>query len=50
MVGGDFFKSMNGKKPKSEIIDSEKAMANEIKNVMSDCVHRLCCWHLARNA
>ncbi|KAK3198633.1 hypothetical protein Dsin_022048 [Dipteronia sinensis] len=36
-----FLKSMNGKKPNSVITDGDKAMANRIKIVMPDCVHRL---------
>ena len=38
------------KKPTSVITDSDKAMSKVIKTVMSRCVHRLCCWHLKRNA
>ncbi|KAK3225513.1 hypothetical protein Dsin_005375 [Dipteronia sinensis] len=41
---------MEGKKPKSVITDGDKAMRKAQKKVMSESVHRLCCWHLERNA
>ena len=39
-----------GKQPVSVITDSDKAMRNAIKCVLPQCCHRLCAWHLERNA
>ncbi|XP_024039414.1 protein FAR1-RELATED SEQUENCE 5-like [Citrus clementina] len=45
-----FLSAMKQKKPISVITDGDKAMSKAIKTVMPGCVHRLCCWHLERNA
>ncbi len=42
--------AMNGKAPLSVITDSDKAMRNAIKVVFPKACHRLCAWHLERNA
>ena len=41
---------MKGKQPLSVITDSDKAMRNAIKCVLPTARHRLCAWHLERNA
>jgi hypothetical protein len=41
---------MNGKMPKSVITDGDLAMKNAIRRVFPDSHHRLCAWHLIRNA
>ncbi|KAH9744126.1 protein FAR1-RELATED SEQUENCE 5 [Citrus sinensis] len=45
-----FLKAVDGKQPKSVITDGDKAMRNAISKKFPQSVHRLCCWHLARNA
>ncbi|KAH9698471.1 protein FAR1-RELATED SEQUENCE 5 [Citrus sinensis] len=45
-----FLLAMEGKQPKTVITDGDKAMRNAISNKFSDAHHRLCCWHLSRNA
>lgn len=45
-----FLSAMKQKKPMSIITDDDKAMLKAIKIVMGGCVHRLCYWHLERNA
>ncbi|XP_058775058.1 protein FAR1-RELATED SEQUENCE 5-like [Vicia villosa] len=42
--------AMGGKTPKSVITDGDKAMRNAIKRVLPNSHHRLCAWHLLRNA
>ncbi|XP_072056873.1 protein FAR1-RELATED SEQUENCE 5-like [Arachis hypogaea] len=41
---------MGGKSPKAVITDEDLAMRDAIKNVLPDATHRLCGWHLQRNA
>ncbi|KAL4275902.1 hypothetical protein AHAS_Ahas20G0153600 [Arachis hypogaea] len=41
---------MGGKSPKVVITDGDLAMRDAIKNVLPDVTHRLCGWHLQRNA
>ena len=38
------------KKPISVVTDGNKTMRKAIKKVLSDVCHRLCSWHLQRNA
>ncbi|KAH9801186.1 protein FAR1-RELATED SEQUENCE [Citrus sinensis] len=45
-----FLSAMGNRKPKSVITDGDKAMAKAIKTVFFGATHRLCCWHLERNA
>ncbi|XP_024042626.1 protein FAR1-RELATED SEQUENCE 5-like [Citrus clementina] len=45
-----FLSTMGNRKPVSVITDGDKAMWKAIKTVFTGCIHRLCCWHLERNA
>ncbi|XP_034707036.1 protein FAR1-RELATED SEQUENCE 5-like [Vitis riparia] len=45
-----FLDAMMNKKPISVVIDGDKAMRKAIKKVLPDTCHRLCSWHLQRNA
>ncbi|KAH9668083.1 protein FAR1-RELATED SEQUENCE 5 [Citrus sinensis] len=45
-----FLLAMEGKQPKTVITDGDKAMRNAISNKFLEAHHRLCCWHLGRNA
>ncbi|KAL4288021.1 hypothetical protein AHAS_Ahas19G0244500 [Arachis hypogaea] len=45
-----FVEAMNGKRPDVVIIDGAKAMKLAIERVFLDVHHRLCGWHLLRNA
>ena len=45
-----FLLAMEGKQPKTVITDGDKAMRNVISNKFPNAYHRLCCWHLGRNA
>ncbi|XP_025673989.1 protein FAR1-RELATED SEQUENCE 5-like [Arachis hypogaea] len=45
-----FVEAMGGKSPKAVITDGDLAMRDAIKNVLPDVTHRLCGWHLQRNA
>jgi hypothetical protein len=42
--------AMKGKTPISVITDGDVAMRNAIKRVFPNSYHRLCAWHLLRNA
>ncbi|KAH7557285.1 hypothetical protein JRO89_XS11G0103600 [Xanthoceras sorbifolium] len=42
--------AMHGKCPKSVVTDGDHAMRKAIKSEMAGSVHRLCSWHLQRNA
>ncbi|KAH9698158.1 protein FAR1-RELATED SEQUENCE [Citrus sinensis] len=44
------YECFGNRKPKSVIIDGDKAMSKTIKTVFVGATHRLCCWHLERNA
>ncbi|XP_045789627.1 protein FAR1-RELATED SEQUENCE 5-like [Trifolium pratense] len=45
-----FLTAMNGKHPLSVITDGDLAMRNAIRRVFPTSHHRLCAWHLLRNA
>ncbi|KAJ1431093.1 Zinc finger, SWIM-type [Sesbania bispinosa] len=45
-----FKDAMKRKSPKAVIIDGDMAMRNAIKRVFPGAHHRLCSWHLLRNA
>jgi hypothetical protein len=45
-----FLEAMGGKSPTSVITDGDLAMRNAIRRVFPECHHRLCAWHLIRNA
>jgi hypothetical protein len=45
-----FLKCMEGKQPQAVITDGDGAMREAIKQVFPDATHRLCAWHLNRNA
>jgi hypothetical protein len=45
-----FLTAMKGKHPLSVITDGDLAMRNAIKRVFPKSHHRLCAWHLLRNA
>lgn len=46
----EFLSAMGGKCPMSVITDGDLAMKNAIKKVFPHAHHRLCAWHLIRNA
>ena len=45
-----FLIAMMNKKPISVVTDEDKSMCKAIKKVLPDVCHRLCSWHLQRNA
>ena len=45
-----FFTAMRGRQPKSIFADQDQAMANAIKAIFSKSHHRLCSWHISKNA
>jgi len=45
-----FLKSMGNKQPKTIFTDQDAAMAKGIREVMPNTCHRLCLWHIAKNA
>jgi hypothetical protein len=45
-----FVEAMEGKLPVSVITDGDLSMRNAIRKVFPDAHHRLCAWHLIRNA
>lgn len=45
-----FLEAMGGRSPSSVITDGDIAMRNAIRRVFPDAHHRLCAWHLLRNA
>ncbi|XP_058211537.1 protein FAR1-RELATED SEQUENCE 5-like [Rhododendron vialii] len=45
-----FLEAMDGKWPISVVTNGDLAMRNAIRNIFSDVRHRLCSWHLERNA
>ncbi|KAI8572373.1 hypothetical protein RHMOL_Rhmol01G0193400 [Rhododendron molle] len=45
-----FLEAMDGKRPISVVIDGDLAMRNAIRDIFPDARHRLCSWHLERNA
>ncbi|XP_020236306.1 protein FAR1-RELATED SEQUENCE 5-like [Cajanus cajan] len=45
-----FVEAMKGKSPMSIITDGDVAMKNSIRKVFPNSHHRLCAWHLLRNA
>jgi len=46
----NFVEAMGGKCPVSVITDGDLSMRNAIKKVFPELHHRLCAWHLIRNA
>ncbi|XP_058196880.1 protein FAR1-RELATED SEQUENCE 5-like [Rhododendron vialii] len=42
--------AMDDKRPVSVVTDGDRAMRQAIQEVIPDCRHRLCSWHLSRNA
>ncbi|KAL6124995.1 hypothetical protein ACLB2K_077503 [Fragaria x ananassa] len=45
-----FLESMKGKIPKTVLTDSDEAMRKAIEIVMPEARHRLCIWHIGKNA
>ncbi|XLT57603.1 hypothetical protein HN873_050207 [Arachis hypogaea] len=45
-----FLECMEGKAPKAVITDGDTSMRNAIRHVFPETHHRLCAWHLLRNA
>ena len=45
-----FLESMGEKAPKTIITDQDQVMSNAIKDVFPNTVHRLCLWHISKNA
>lgn len=45
-----FLDAMNGKMPIAVLTDGDEAMRSAIEDVMPQAKHRLCAWHLSRNA
>jgi len=45
-----FLEAMSGKSPTVVITDGDLSMKNAIKQVFPNAYHRLCVWHLIRNA
>lgn len=45
-----FLSAMNNKRPISIVTDGDRAMRKAIKKVIPEARHRLCVWHLQRNA
>ncbi|KAI8531106.1 hypothetical protein RHMOL_Rhmol11G0111400 [Rhododendron molle] len=42
--------AMDNERPVSVVTDGDRAMHQAIQKVIPDCRHRLCSWHLSRNA
>ncbi|KAK9932835.1 hypothetical protein M0R45_020057 [Rubus argutus] len=45
-----FLESMEGKKPIAILTDGDEAMRKAIEIMLPGCPHRLCTWHIAKNA
>lgn len=45
-----FLHAMDEKRPVTVITDGDKAMRKAIAKTFPEAIHRLCCWHLERNA
>lgn len=45
-----FLKAMGNKQPKVVVTDGDGAMREAIKHVFPKSCHRLCAWHLHKNA
>ncbi|CAJ2644600.1 unnamed protein product [Trifolium pratense] len=45
-----FLECMEGKQPKAVVTDGDGAMREAIKQIFPDANHRLCAWHLNKNA
>jgi hypothetical protein len=45
-----FLESMEKNQPKTIFTDQDSAMEKAIKEVMPNACHRLCLWHIAKNA
>ncbi|KAE8670176.1 hypothetical protein F3Y22_tig00112206pilonHSYRG00408 [Hibiscus syriacus] len=48
--GDNFLEAMMNKSPISVVTDGDRAMQRAIKSVIPYAKHRLCSWHLSRNA
>ncbi|XP_059639387.1 protein FAR1-RELATED SEQUENCE 5-like [Cornus florida] len=46
----EFLEAMDNKAPKTIFTDQCQAMANAIKKVFPNTCHRLCSWHISKNA
>ncbi|RYQ84144.1 hypothetical protein Ahy_B10g103081 [Arachis hypogaea] len=49
-VLGRFLECMRGKAPKAVIADGDRSMQLAIQEVFPEAHHRLCAWHLLKNA
>nr|KYP33193.1 Protein FAR1-RELATED SEQUENCE 5 [Cajanus cajan] len=49
-VLNSFLEAMGNKHPKTVVTDGDGAMREAIKHVFPDTCHRLCAWHLHKNA
>ncbi|GAU51962.1 hypothetical protein TSUD_417480, partial [Trifolium subterraneum] len=45
-----FLECMKGKQPKAVVTDGDGAMREAIKQIFTESTHRLCAWHLNKNA
>ncbi|KAF4403057.1 hypothetical protein G4B88_010509 [Cannabis sativa] len=45
-----FLECMDGKMPLTVLTDNCKSMDKALSNVMPDVVHRICSWHILKNA
>lgn len=45
-----FLECMKNKYPKAMVTDGHGAIRESIKQIFSDVIHRLCAWHLNKNA
>jgi transposase-like protein len=45
-----FLAAIGGRQPKSIFSDQDQAMANAVKVVFPRSRHRLCLWHISKNA
>ncbi|KAI8552373.1 hypothetical protein RHMOL_Rhmol06G0261700 [Rhododendron molle] len=45
-----FLEAMGSKAPKTIFTDQDHAMANAVKQVFPNTCHRLCTWHISKNA
>lgn len=47
---GAFKDAMRGRKPKTIFTDQGQVMSNAIATVFPNSCHRLCLWHISKNA
>ncbi|XP_062100370.1 protein FAR1-RELATED SEQUENCE 4-like [Humulus lupulus] len=45
-----FLDCMGNKKPKVVLIDNDERIGFAVNQLLSDCTHQLCAWHLGNNA